>query len=651
MKITKQKIILPLILIITLSVYWGSLGHGFIQWDDPEHFWENPAVYSLSAEGIKRIFSSTVQTTYIPFTILSYAIEYHFFKYNPFIYHLDNLILHLAVVALIFWFGRQIGLSLRATALAALLFGIHPMHVESVVWITERKDVFYSVFYLLSLNFYWKYLEEKKRKLYYLTIVFGVLSILSKPMALSLPLVFWLCDWYRGRKISREMILEKIPHLCYIIPIAWITYSLNMRFPAQEGFFVGILTWVWTFVFYIQKFFIPLVFLPLYQRPEPVTLAQFEFLWGLCIFIVLILSLFRYRNHKLFLFAFLYYFFSIFFLLRFDNVVHLSIVSDRFMYLPSLGICLWLGVILDKIPMKTASMASAFRKIGIIFASILMVFLMTKTVLQTKLWGNNVKLWDYVIQKSSKNFVAYTNRGNEYAELRQWFHAFNDYNTAIALNPQYYIAYGARGVALKEVGQYEGAIVDFDKVIEVKPDFAQAYHNRGFVHAILGNMDLALVDFNKAIEIDPHLAQAYSNRGGYYLWKKEYGLAIFDLNRALQLNPLFIEAYLNRSLALAGKEELDLALSDIETALRIDSTNINAYVNKSFVLELQHQYDEAIAVLSKALTLYPQSPELYFYRSKNYQSAGINEKALEDAITAKSLGYEIADQYINELKK
>ncbi len=172
--------------------------------------------------------------------------------------------MHFAVVALVFIFAFWLSLSLTVAAGAAFLFGLHPMHVESVAWVTERKDVLYAFFYMLALVFYWDYATEKRKIFYWTSLACGFLSILAKPMALSLPLVLFTLDWFLGRKLERKLFFEKIPFVFVIFPIAWLTYSLNVRVMTLK-FPEALLTWVWTFTFYIKKFFFLFDFLPLYQ--------------------------------------------------------------------------------------------------------------------------------------------------------------------------------------------------------------------------------------------------------------------------------------------------------------------------------------------------------------------------------------------------
>ena len=533
-KIINKEFVLVLmaILAVTVASFSPSLKNDFTNWDDDTHLTKNLTVQSLSPANLKTIFTSTVNLTYIPLTILSFAIEYHFFKYQPFIYHFNNLLLHVAVVALIFYFALQTGLPLRAAALAALVFGIHPMHVESVAWVTERKDVLYSFFYTLTLIYYWRYLQTRRIVFYLSTIVLGLLSILAKPMAVSLPLILLLCDWLYGRKFGKKMFLEKWPYFLYIIPITWLSHSLvllNAKVPGHT-LLNSILVFAWTLAFYLKNFLFPFVLIPVYQLPKPISIFNAEYLAALGLVFLIAYGLFRFKQNRWFYFACFFYFFSIFPALRFDDVKEVwnfSVVADRFMYLPSLGVCFFLGIISDKFLAKF-SRHNSWKIISYVSLAVVLMILSCKTFAQTKIWKDSLTLWTYVIAQSPQAEVAYNNRGLIYKAQGRHDLALRDYTQAIALNANY----------------------------------PEAYHNRANVHALEGRYDLAIDDYDKALSCTSYFVDSYRNRGMVYKEMKKYDLAIEDFNKALQINPQDALAYDQRSLAYEAKKNMSRALNN-----------------------------------------------------------------------------------------
>ena len=458
----------------------------------------------------------TVNKVYIPLTLFSFALEYHFFGHNPFIYHFTNLLLHMIVTGLIFLFSLRIGANLRAAFLGALLFGLHPMHVESVAWISERKDVLYAFFYMLALCNYWSYLESKQKTPYFLTVLFGLLSILTKPMALSLPLAFFVCDWFYGRKLNAKVFADKIPHFLYIIPIAWKTYSLFSRVPFKH-IENAILIWVWTFIFYIRKFVFPVNLLPHYELPHPILLFHPSYITSLWLFCLLLYLIYHFRNNRWLIFACLFYFVSIFFLLRYADVRmfgNLSVVADRFMYLPSMGFCIFFGVLMDEIFEADVTKGKVFQKVGYFCAVILFMGLSFSTYNQTKIWRNEIRLWTYVIQKSPQDALAYVNRAIEYKKRRQYDLAIADCTRAIDINPQFYIS---------------------------------AYTSKNNKYSINNNRFIEIDQTNTALTNNPYLVVAYRERGFIYKMTKQYPLAIADFNKVISINPQDAEVYFNRS--------------------------------------------------------------------------------------------------------
>lgn len=530
--------LIVLIAVIIFLAYCPSLNNGFTNWDDNVVLVENLLVHSLNFENLWKIFTSTVQKVYVPLTMLSFSIEYHFFKLNAFVYHFDNLILHILVSVLIFIFAQKIGLKRSAAFLGALLFGVHPMHVESVAWVTERKDVLYSFFYMLALIHYWEYLEGKKQK-YPLTILWGILSLLAKPMALSLPLALWACDWLYGRKINKSVWIDKIWHFLYVIPITLVTYVNHVRVPTvtENNPF---LVWIWTATFYIKKFFVPFDLVPLYQLPKPVSLQHDQHLMAMFIFFIIIISLIRLKTNKWFMFAFIFYFVSIFFILRWDDLKDENIVADRFMYLPSMGLCLWVGWWLS----EQIKSAKKTKGLLIILAVCLYGILIFRTSQQQLVWKDGMSLWNYVIAKDNNSATGYLNRAAMYNRQKQYDLAITDLDRSIILSPTSTLAFNNRGMAYGMKGDYDRAFKDFSRALEMDPQYADAYANRGEFYRLKDKYDLALIDFEKALKLKPNFSIVYFNRSHTYLALKKYDLAFSDALKAKALEYPVEESYI-----------------------------------------------------------------------------------------------------------
>lgn len=520
----------------------------FTALDDPGHLLENPQVISLAPENITAIFRTTVNDTYIPLAILSFAVEHHFFGFHPFVYHWDNLLLHMFVVGLVFSLGRRMGLSALAAGAGSLLFAVHPMHVESVAWVTERKDVLYAFFYMLALYQYCRYLQAVRppaagrlpsgggnRSAFVFSVVFGFLSILAKPMALSLPLVLCLFDLFYGRKLSGRWLVEKLIHAAYVIPVAWITAALHQR-RLMDNWAEAALTAVWSFVFYIRKFIYPVDLSPLYATPSPVSLENPEILSSVILFAVYVACLVRYRRNRWFFFANGFFVASVFFLVRLRTSWDLHEVADRFMYLPSLGFCLLFGLGVERLFLRARANKRATASLALGLALVFTV-LSVQSYRQTQVWENDTTLWAAVIQEGATDRLAYFARGKMYDEKGDHVNAVADYTMAVTLDPKFPRAYNNRGIIYGKHGDYSRALADFNRALALYPEFAQAYNNRGLIYFYLREDRLALEDFNKAIELRPRVASSYVNRARFFQVTGQYRLAAEDFTRALQLEP------------------------------------------------------------------------------------------------------------------
>ena len=670
------------IVVVTFLAFRPALNNGFTSWDDTAYVNANPSIKGLSFKHIQTIFTTTVLYVYTPLTSLFFAIEYFFAHDQPFLYHLDNVLLHLAVTVLIFVFAQRLGLNVLAAFLAALLFGIHPVHVESVAWVSERKDVLYSLFYMLAILQYWQYVEQRKRADYWGSIIFCFLSMLAKPMALSLPLILLLIDWMKGRTIDKKIFFEKLPHVLIIIPIALITYIEHLRIPTAP-LTEAILTWIWTATFYIDKFFLPVDLIPVYSLPQPISLTNIAYLNSFVWLTLIVLLSIRLRKNRWFIFAIMFYVLSMFFLFRVDQVMDKNVVADRFMYLPSLGFCLWFGMAVEQLLSKLRE-RKLFVEGGLVLA-VIFLLLGWRTHQQTQIWKDSLTLWNYVIEHNPSAHVAYINRSNEYVARQQYDLALKDINSALSLNARYDLAEHNKGRVFEEMGNKGLALAQYNKAIDVNPDQGLSYNNRGIIYLEQNQYDLALSDFNQAIAITPATAIYYTNRASAYLKLKKYEEALNDLNQAIYLNPFYALAYCNRGVWHLEHDHDELALNDFNQALKLDPHLAKAYNNRgNFYLKMQNNkqaladYDQAIALdqrlgeayfnrgiiyfkqrqydlsitnNARALELDPHYRDAYHNRSLAFAAVKKYQEALADALKAQALGDASLDQHIEKLKK
>lgn len=325
------------ILFAGIVVFAGILRQEYLGYDDGQHIYNN--IHPITISGVKDIFNQIIEGTYLPLTVLSWSLESSLIDdIHPAFSKGINLALHLLNVFFVFKLGCGLNINKSASLLAALIFCVHPIHVESIAWATERKDTLFTAFYLASILAYLKFLNENIGKWYCFSLLFAAGSILSKSMALSLPWILLLIEWRIGKKIT---ILNKLPFAMILWPIAGITW-LGSRQAQNFSWPEGFLIWPWCAVTYLTKFFFPVNIHPLYAYPD----NKYIYIINIFIFIFVVISLITVKS-KTYRFGVWFYILSIFFLWRGQYFTY-DIVADRFMYLPGIGFCFLAGHLLSR---------------------------------------------------------------------------------------------------------------------------------------------------------------------------------------------------------------------------------------------------------------------------------------------------------------
>jgi len=537
---------------ITFLVYIPALSAGFVNWDDQRYVYENGLIRSIDLEFIKTIFSTIQVSNFHPITMLSYAVDFALWGDNPFGYHLENVVVHSVNTFLAGLLGARLveargfkGPSVFAAALStALLFGLHPMHVESVAWISEKKDVLSGLFFLLSLLAYLRYSKKRTFPAYALCFALFILALLSKPMAVTLPAVLIIIDFFPLERFKKESfwktVAEKIPFFAASIIVAALTVfaqqgSGALRSLETDPMGLRILTAFRGFIFYLVKLVFPSNLAPYYPHPLERTIANYQYWGAIVIFAAITVAAVYARKKGKGAFPAAWAFFVVTLLPVIGLVqVGRQAAADRYIYIPAIALFALAGAALARLVQKNRTALypaiAATAVVSIIFSVL--------TIKQTGVWKDSITLWSHEIKVYPMTVpMAYNSRGQALHAKGEPEKAIEDYSAAIALNPFDPFPYNNRAFAYEDTGRDALAIEDYSKAISLDPAFFNARNNRGIAFGKAGRLAEAADDFTAALRIDPSSSSAYLNRGFAFMGMERFDEALADFTKADAISP------------------------------------------------------------------------------------------------------------------
>jgi len=505
---------LIIILMVTALIYSKTLQNGFLTWDDHTHITNNPDIQSLSLHNIKTIFTSYYVSMYHPLVTLSFAIEYHCFGLNSVMYHATNVVFHLANVILVFYLVLSLSQRRETAIIAACLFAIHPMHVESVAWITERKDVVYAFFYLCSLIFYLRFIQQGKAKNYWMVCICFILSLFSKTTAITLPIILFLIDIYCRRKITVRTSFEKLPLLILSLIFGLIAlhsqgdstrYIVGSSFNFIDRIFLA----SYSLCYYLIHLFLPINLSALHLMPikaEGILPVEYY----LALIPMIILTFIGTRNG---IFQREYIFGILFFVVILSLNIHvipvgMAIVSERYTYLAYVGLYYIIGQLYSFSFDRYQVYFISWKKVIVTGATLLALFFGYLTYQRIGVWKSTLVLFQDATIKASNtieaNFIqtlAFEYEGEEKNRMKLYIEAIEWFNKAIVFSPQLPELYLNRGVSKYYLRNYTDAIQDYNKAIELDSSFAPAYFNRAEIYLLWNRQQDACEDLWNAYKL------------------------------------------------------------------------------------------------------------------------------------------------------
>ncbi len=664
--------------IITLAVYLPALNNQFTNWDDRPYVLNNPLIKQLDWRSVKEMFASQNlehrywMGNYHPLSILTLALNYHMVQKDgepvPWIFILTNILLHVINTILVFLIILRLSKKNWIAFAVALIFGIHTLHVESVAWISERKDVLYTLFYLWALLLYIRYVERERALLYIASLLLFLLSLLSKGQAVSLAITIFLIDiFYRRRLLSGRVIAEKIPFLALALIFGLIAIEAQKHSSALQVHEVyalykriGIASY--GFAMYILKMLLPIHLSAIYPYPDILhkTIPFYYYLFTIFDLFVIYLAFRWYKKgHTLAALGIAFFVVNIIFLLQLIPVGS-AVYADRYSYIPSIGFFLAMAYFWDRLFNNKKALALGLLS----FYSAILIIL---TVNRITVWHDSLRLWSDTVKKSPKAVMAWNNLGSVKSRMADdsakegkikpaidlYNQAIDHYTRAVKRKPDYASAFYNRGTAKFELAKITNdtslvydAINDLNTAIAIKVDFTEAFLERGIAYDYLNDMTNANINFRRVLMLDPNNNKALVNLGIYYGKRGLLDSAISYFNKAIENNPNLAEAYINRGLAYTLKGDYTSALEDLNYALGLDPNNAAAYLNRSLIFQGLKEFDKALGDIDKAIALMPNNPELYYKKAVLLEKLNQKQQACKAYETAAQMGYTPAIQAV-----
>jgi cytochrome c-type biogenesis protein CcmH/NrfG len=551
--------------ILIFSVYWQVGGYSFIAFDDDTYVYENPHVQKgLTQEGVSWSFTTFHASNWHPVTWISHMADVELFGSNAGWHHRMNGLFHLLNTLLLYLVLWRMTGRLWHSAFVAALFGVHPLHVESVAWIAERKDLLSTLFWILTMGVYLRYVRRPSLGRYLPVAIFFALGLMCKPMGVTLPFVLLLMDWWPLRRMTpldssdfrpwhyslsawSRFAWEKVPLLGLSAISCFITFLAQSRGGAVRSldympFGLRISNAFVSYVSYLGQMVWPSSLAMFYPHPASIAAQASIPVWKIMCAALLLggfsFLVMRHAQRRPYLpVGWLWYVGTLVPVIGLVQVGNQA-MADRYTYVPLIGVFI---AIAWGIPDLFSRIR--FRNLALgVLAGAVVAALSVAAWNQVGYWRNNVTLFSRMLAVTQDNWLAWNNLGLTYGSLGQPQKAIDHFREALRIKPGYADALYNLGMTYDKLGQSHQAIVYYREALRVKPDYAKAWNNLGTVYHELGQLEQADTYYRKALQTKPDYADAWYNLGLAYA---EYGRlhqAIACFREALRIKPDFKEA-------------------------------------------------------------------------------------------------------------
>ena len=594
-------ILVSLCLIIAILIpHRQAINFDFVGYDDELYVTKNLNVQKgFTAKGVKWAFTSFHSANWHPITWLSHMLDCELYGLNPMGHHWTNVELHIANTLLLFFILFKMTGALWRSAFVAALFALHPLHVESVAWVAERKDVLSAFFGMMALLAYCRYTKQPSLVGYLLIILFLSMGLMAKPMLVTLPFLFLLLDFwplerFRFATVSR-LILEKVPLLVPVVISGYLTFMAQQSSGAVKpleafSLTVRIANAFISYVSYAVKAIWPHNLTVFYPHPGN-TLP----LWQVFGAILLVggASFLAIRSLKKYPYIAVGLFWYLGMLVPVIGLVQVSsqAMADRYTYIPMTGLFIIIAWGFSDI-----SRAWHYQKIvSVLSAVIVLSVLTTCTFFQLGYWKDSITLFEHAINVTDNNYLAHNNLGAALLEKGKLDKAVLHIKEALRIEPGCKAALYNLGAALSAQGKLDEAVLHYNNMLKINPKDAIVHNNLADVLSAHGKPNEAVLHYNEALKIDPDYAGAHGGFGSLLIKQNKFKEAMFHLTEAIRIDSDYAEAYNNIGVVFSRLNKLKEASTFFSKAIQVKPDFTKARKNLEITgknLSLRENLDE-----------------------------------------------------------
>ena len=692
--------------LMTTAPYWQLLTHEFINLDDPIFVTENRLLHNaFTRESITWAFSFTDVTYWQPLTWLSHMLDCWLYGLRPGMHLLTNLLFHIANTMLLFLVYNKMTGSLWRSTFVAALFALHPLNVDSVAWVSNRKTLLSTFFWMLTMLSYVYYSKDPGFRRYLLVLMCFVMGLMAKSTVVVLPFVLLLLDYWPLRRFSLEesnkhsvkkvrksiasadqgsLIFRLIPEKAPLLILSATSVCLSYLRPGGSvvstesvPMKLRIANAIISYVNYIWKMIWPHDLAVFYPYPKAIPMWKTTAALFLLL-LVSALAIKAWRKKPYFGTGWLWYLGT---LLPVAGLMQIGLwpaMADRFVYVPLIGIFIIIAWGVPELVEHWGLKKTGLVAIGTALLSILMAI----TFLQIRYWNNSITLFKHAIDATENNYLAYNNLGvalygKGKTEAALWHYsealrirpkyadahnnmgnvlvkqnkieeAIKHYFKALQINPNFEIAHNNIGNALSKLNRTTEAIQHISMALQINPDYANAHNNLAAILMNMGENDKAITHYLKALRIDPDSAEAHNNLGVALINKGEIDKAIKHYTSALEINPEGAEIHDNLGNAFMRKGKIDEAVRQYQKALSIKPDFIHALFNLAKAYSIKGEYGKVVSTCNKVIELQPDVSSAYYHIASAYARQNRIDDAIDWLKKAVNRGYDKWDFIKND---